>query len=284
VQDYVRAHGWGLERPEGRMVALLGDAEMDEGNIFEALLEGWKHGLRNTWWVIDYNRQSLDAVIREGLYSRFEGAVLSVRLGRGGAQIRLASREAFREPGGERLRDWIDTAPNQLYSALTFQGGAAWRRRLLVDLADSPETIRIVESRSDAELGRLMTNLAGHDLPTLLRTFEGIDHDRPTVFITYTIKGFGLPLAGHKDNHAGLLTPKQLAGYQEQVGVRPGHEWERFEALSHSPEELQAFLDRVPFNQKGTRRHEAPLPARPGADRGTPAARSCPRSRASGSS
>ena len=72
VQDYVRAHGWATDRPEGRMVALVGDAEMDEGNIFEALLEGWKHGLRNTWWVVDYNRQSLDAVVREGLWARFE--------------------------------------------------------------------------------------------------------------------------------------------------------------------------------------------------------------------
>ena len=71
VQDYVRAHGW-LKEPDGRMVALIGDAEMDEGNIFEALLEGWKHGLRNTWWIIDYNRQSLDSVIREGLWERFE--------------------------------------------------------------------------------------------------------------------------------------------------------------------------------------------------------------------
>ncbi|MBA4224653.1 MAG: transketolase, partial [Methylobacterium sp.] len=65
VQDYVKAHGWGGDAPEGRMVALIGDAELDEGNIFEALMEGWKHGVRNTWWVIDYNRQSLDAVVRE---------------------------------------------------------------------------------------------------------------------------------------------------------------------------------------------------------------------------
>src|SRR4030095_15129202 len=71
VQDYVRAH-FPTDRPEGRMVALVGDAEMDEGNIFEAMLEGWKQGLRNCWWVIDYNRQSLDAVIREGLWSRYE--------------------------------------------------------------------------------------------------------------------------------------------------------------------------------------------------------------------
>src|ERR1044072_9491355 len=70
VQDYVRAH-FPSNKPEGRMVALVGDAEMDEGNIFEAMLEGWKQGLRNCWWVIDYNRQSLDAVIREGLWERY---------------------------------------------------------------------------------------------------------------------------------------------------------------------------------------------------------------------
>src|SRR6202789_425623 len=72
AQDYVRAHGWGLARPEGRMIALLGDAELDEGNIFEAILEGWKQGLRNCWWGVDYNRQSLDAAAREGLWERYE--------------------------------------------------------------------------------------------------------------------------------------------------------------------------------------------------------------------
>src|SRR5258705_8163535 len=68
VQDYVRAHGWGTDKPEGRMVALIGDAETDEGNIFEALLECWKHGLRNTRWISHYNRQSLDEVLRECMW------------------------------------------------------------------------------------------------------------------------------------------------------------------------------------------------------------------------
>src|ERR671927_990352 len=72
VQDYVTAHGWMKGRPEGRMVALVGDAELADGNIFEAILEGWKQGLRNCWWIIDYNRQSLDAVEREGLWARYE--------------------------------------------------------------------------------------------------------------------------------------------------------------------------------------------------------------------
>src|SRR6476619_6357963 len=118
VQDYVKAHDWAKDLPEGRMIALLGDAEMDEGNIFEALLEGWKHGLRNTWWIIDYNRQSLDAVVREGLFDRFESIFRSFGWDVVVLKHGVLMQEAFAEPGGERLRQWIDTCPNQLYSAL----------------------------------------------------------------------------------------------------------------------------------------------------------------------
>jgi pyruvate dehydrogenase E1 component len=254
VQDYVRAHGWGLERPEGRMIALVGDAELDEGNIFEAILEGWKQGLRNCWWIIDYNRQSLDAVIREGLWARYEA--LFKAFGWDVVILKYGSllNEAFREPGGERLREWIDNCPNQLYSALVFQGGAAWRRRLNDEIGDQGPVTRLIEARSDDELARLMTNLAGHDLPALLDAFGAVDHDRPICFICYTIKGFGLPFAGHKDNHAGLMTPAQTESLRAAMNVRPGHEWDKFEGLSAQPAELQQFLDRVPF-AAGTRRH-----------------------------
>src|SRR3954466_762671 len=256
VQDYIKAHGWAKERPEGRMIALVGDAEMDEGNIFEALLEGWKQGLRNTWWVVDYNRQSLDAVVREGLYDRFEAIFRAfgwevVTLKYGSLQ-----QAAFAEPGGDRLRDWIDACPNQLYSALTFQGGAAWRRRLLDDLGDQGPVSRLIERRSDEELARLMSNLGGHDLPSLLTAFEEArEHDRPVCFISYTIKGFGLPLAGHKDNHSGLLTPAQMDAFRAAGNIRPGHEWDRFEGLDLDEDQLSAFLDNVPFFAQGRRRY-----------------------------
>ncbi|HWK68104.1 MAG TPA: transketolase [Rhizobiaceae bacterium] len=258
VQDYVRAKGWSDGSPEGRMVALVGDAEMDEGNIFEALLEGWKHGLRNTWWVVDYNRQSLDAVVREGLWARFESIFRNfgwdvVVLKHGKLQ-----QAAFAEPGGDRLREWIDTCPNQLYSALAFQGGAAWRKRLLDDLGDQGPVSRLIERRSDEELAALMSNLGGHDLPSLLEAFEEARrHDRPVCFIAYTIKGFGLPLAGHKDNHAGLMTPAQIEVLRQTMGVRPGREWEPFEGLAVAEREARAFLARVPFAGRGSRRYTA---------------------------
>jgi pyruvate dehydrogenase E1 component len=263
TQDYVRARGMGLDRPEGRMIALVGDAELDEGNVFEALLEGWKHGLRNTWWIIDYNRQSLDAVVREGLYERFVEIFRS--MGWEVVILKFGSllEEAFREPGGEKLRDWIDCCPNMDYSALVFQGGAVWRKRLMDDIGDQGDIVRLLERRSDDELARLMTNLAGHDLPALLDAFEAADHDRPVCFLCYTIKGFGLPFAGHKDNHAGLMTPVQVEALRAAMKIRAGHEWEPFEGLSIAPEKLRGFLDTVPFASRGERRHSAPAVAVP---------------------
>ena len=265
VQDYVTAHGWMANRPEGRMVALIGDAEMDEGNIYEALLEGWKHGLRNCWWVVDYNRQSLDAVIREGLWQKFEEMfrnfgwdVVIVKHGR-------LQQAAFAEPGGEALRAWIDGCPNQLYSALTFQGGAAWRHRLMEEIGDQGPVSRLIDSRSDAELARLMGNLGGHDLPSLLDAFAtAATHDRPTLFLCYTVKGFGLPLAGHKDNHAGLITPDQMDAFRDRMGVRPGREWQKWDGAALPAEALQRFVDTAPFFASGTRRLSAkPVPVPP---------------------
>ncbi|MEA2954764.1 MAG: pyruvate dehydrogenase component, partial [Alphaproteobacteria bacterium] len=257
VQDYVRAHGWGLERPEGRMIALVGDAELDEGNIFESILEGWKQGLRNCWWIIDYNRQSLDAVVREGLWARYEA--LFREFGWDVVILKYGSllEQAFGEPGGERLREWIAQCPNQLYSALVFQGGAAWRKRLMDDIGDQGAITALIDKRSDDDLARLMTNLAGHDLPTLLEAFARVDHDRPTCFIAYTIKGYGLPFAGHKDNHAGLMTPAQMENFRAAMRIRPGHEWDKFEGLQTPASDLQTFLDQSPLASDVRRVHRA---------------------------
>lgn len=253
VQDYVKAHGWMKDRREGRMIALVGDAEMDEGNIFEALAEGWKHGLRNTWWVVDYNRQSLDAVVREGLWEKFETMfrnfgwdVVIVKYGR-------LMREAFAEPGGEALKRWIDNCPNALYAALCFQGGAAFRKHLHDEIGDQGPITKLIDRRSDEELLALMSNLGGHDMASMLEAFEQIDHDRPVCFIAYTIKGVGLPFQGHKDNHAGLMTVAQMETYRESQNIRPGHEWDKYEGLAQDAAELDAFLARVPFNKDGRR-------------------------------
>ncbi|ASM74897.1 MULTISPECIES: transketolase-like TK C-terminal-containing protein [Roseobacteraceae] len=254
VQDYIHAKRWGNDIPLGRMVALVGDAELDEGNIYECLQEGWKNDLRNAWWIIDYNRQSLDGVVREGLFKRVEKIFEAfgwdvVRIKYGHLQ-----RAAFKEPGGETLRDWIDNCPNQLYSALTFMGGAAWRDRLMDSLGDQGDVTRLIEGRSDDELAELMENLGGNCVHTMAETFDAIDHDRPVCFLAYTIKGWGTPIAGHKDNHGGLMNPTQMAAWQKLMGVPQGQEWDRF-ATVEDPDTLRDFLATVPFFAKGPRRY-----------------------------
>ena len=266
VQDYVSEHKLMEGRPEGRMVALIGDAEMDEGNIYEALIEGWKHGLRNCWWVVDYNRQSLDAVVREGLWEKFEHMFKSFGWRVSIVKYGALQKAAFAEPGGEALRGWIDSCPNQLYSALSYQGGAAWRKRLQDDLGDQGAFDALLKRRSDAELAALMTNLGGHDHQELIAAFEeAAQDDVPTMFIAYTVKGHNLPLAGHKDNHAGLLTPKQMDSWRETMDVREGHEWEKWEGARLEEDTLQAIIDNAPVFAACPRRLSAdgvPVPAK----------------------
>src|ERR1700724_4148675 len=262
AQDYVRAHGWGRERPEGRMIALLGDAELDEGNIFEAILEGWKQGRRHCWWFVDYNRQSLDAVVREGLWERYQNLFRNFGWDVVLLKYGTLQQAAFAEPGGEVLRRWIDNCPNQLYSALVFQGGAAWRKRLYDEIGDQGPVTRLIERRSDDELARLMNNLGGQDLASIIAAFDAVDHDRPVCFIAYTIKGYGLPLAGHKDNHAGRMTPAQMEIFRKSMNIRAGHEWDRFEGLNLPAAQLEGFLGRVPVGAT-PRQHDAPRIATP---------------------
>jgi pyruvate dehydrogenase E1 component len=257
VQDYIRAHGWGRTWPEGRMVALVGDAELDEGNIYEALIEGWKHDLRNTWWVVDYNRQSLDAVIPAPLTGKlttvFENMgwrVVTVKYGR-----RLQALRG--QPGGQAILDWIDECDNGLYSALCFQGADGWRAQLAEDVTGR-DARALIEAMDDETLAATMTDLGGHCLESLLEAFSAAtSSDQPVCFICYTIKGRGLPLAGHKDNHAGLMTSEQMKGFKAANNILDGQEWSKSAGLNRSEHAFEALLAETPFNAKGRRRFDA---------------------------
>ena len=265
AQDYLRLKELvPTDEPPGRMIALAGDAELDEGNIFEALLEGWKHDVRNLWWVIDYNRQSLDAVVSDRLFGRIDAMfemmgwrVVTLKYGR-------LLEAAFARPDGHQLREWIDACPNSLYSALVYKGGEGWREHLQRDLNRYPGICAILDDHDDAGLQRLMTNLGGHDLASVLDAFHAIADDRPTCFIAYTIKGYGLPFAGHKDNHAGLMNLDQMASFQHSMMVEEGAEWDLFAGLGLPADRLSKFLEGLPLAASGRRWHDAapvPVPA-----------------------
>jgi len=242
------------------------------------LLEGWKHDVRNVWWVIDYNRQSLDSTVSDQLYGRFDELFEAMGWRVVTAKYGSLLEAAFRMPGGGALREWIDNCPNSLYSALCYKGGAlargeaddgttkGWRDHLMADLGDQKSVRSLIDDLDDAELHKLMTNLAGHDMATMRSMFQAVQDDRPTCFIAYTIKGFGLPFEGHKDNHAGLMNPTQIEGFRAQLGLEAGQEWEPFAGLDIDEADARAFLDAVPFAQEYPRRLSAPAMAVPAID------------------
>jgi len=264
VQDWLIARGALDEAKAGRMIALMGDAELDEGNIYECLIEAYKHGIRNCWWVVDYNRQSLDATTADRMFRRFDDIfetcgwrVVTLKHGR-------LQREAFARPGGQALEAWIDGCPNADYAALTYQGGAAWRARLQADLAGDAKALALVAAHDDDALARLMTNLGGHCAQSLVEAFDRCQDSSNTLFIAYTIKGYGLPFAGHKDNHSGLMTPTQIDGLRESLGIARGAEWEPWAGLGdNAAAALKAFVAQSPIAVKLGDRKAAlvPVPA-----------------------
>jgi len=258
VQDYLIAHGKMREEDAGRMIALMGDAELDEGNIYECLIEGYKHDLRNCWWIVDYNRQSLDATTADRMFRRFDDIfetcgwrVITLKHGR-------LQREAFAKPGGKALEEWIENCPNADFAALTYLGGEAWRERLLEDIGKKRGVASLLGQYDDPALARLMTNLGGHCIETLLDAFQRMDDDRPTLLIAYTVKGYGLPLAGHKDNHSGMMSASQIKGLRADLCIAEGEEWDKWAGLgSNLAGALERFIADSPIARK-RRDHRAP--------------------------
>jgi len=261
IQDYVHQKKFGSEElTPSRMIAVMGDAELDEGNIYEALLEGWKHDVRNLWWIVDYNRQSLDGVVNDFLFQKIKSFFETVGWKVVNLKYGKLQQRAFDGPAGAALRRWIDDCPNDLYSAITFQGGAAWRQHLSTDLKGTKGLKTFLESHDDAALHEIMTNLGGHDMETVLEAFrEAEGDDTPTCFVAYTIKGHGLPLAGHKDNHAGLMTPDQMDMFKRANSVEDGEEWAPFSGLDTDPDQLTEFLKDVPFRARPAATRRAPV-------------------------
>ncbi|WFE49930.1 pyruvate dehydrogenase [Micromonospora sp. WMMD1155] len=230
TRRYVDAH-FGA-RPHSRFVALIGDAELDEGNIWEAVADPATTGLGNVMWLVDFNRQSLDRVvpgIRINQWrGQFEAAgwhVVEVKYGR-----KLA--EAYARPGGEALRDWIDAMPNEQYQSLFGLAGPALRKQFL---DGAPAGVaELIADVSDEDLGPLVTDLGGHDLQAMLDAYAQCDAvtDRPSVVFAYTVKGWGLPIAGNPRNHSALLSTEQVDTLRAAQGLTADTEWDRLDPAS----------------------------------------------------
>jgi pyruvate dehydrogenase E1 component len=207
----------------GRFIALMGDAELDEGNVWETVAEEAIRGLGNVIWIVDLNRQSLDRIIpgvrADRLKALFAGAGWKVFEAKYGTML----ESAMAGPGGSALRRRIDEMSNEEYQALIrVKDGAELRSRMtaVADAKYRADILRSLKGTSDDNLRDLIANLGGHDLPKLLQVLQQADavEDAPAVVFAYTVKGWGLPMAGDPLNHSQLLTQSQMDALLPTLG------------------------------------------------------------------
>jgi pyruvate dehydrogenase E1 component len=230
---------WGVKRP-GRVIAMLGDAELDEGNVWEALGEETVGELGNLLWIVDLNRQSLDRVVADsrrrqltGWFSAARWRVIELRWG-------TKLRAFFEKSGGELLRARLEAMPNAEYHALLRRPAGAVRMALVksADGENDQALDSLLAGVSDESLRDLVTDVGGHDLRAVLEAFDEARRvrDQPCVILADTIKGWGLPLAADPLNHGALLTAAQLEDLARSLGIAPGEEWAGFDPATPEAE------------------------------------------------
>ncbi|WP_448407264.1 transketolase-like TK C-terminal-containing protein [Mycolicibacterium sp. XJ647] len=213
----------------GRQYSLVGDAELDEGAVWEAILDPAVTELGELVWIVDMNRQSLDRVVPLIAANRLEHM-----FGAAGWQVITCKfgkllESLFNRDGGAALRDRILTMPNAEYQRLLRHAPGQLRELLPGRGSHNAEIRRLIAELDDATLLAAIRDLGGHDLDRLRGAYAQIDDTRPTVILAYTIKGYGLPTQGHPQNHSSLLTVAQYDELANALGMDPDHPWQRLD-------------------------------------------------------
>ncbi|MFD5747415.1 pyruvate dehydrogenase [Streptomyces sp. NPDC127033] len=214
--------------PAGRFVSLLGDAELDEGAIWEAVADPQVAKLGELLWVVDLNRQSLDRIVPDIQIARLQGMFAAA-----GWQVVVLKwgrtiGELFARPGGEELRRRLEEMPNEEYQRILRADSSEIAARLVGENGTG-ELRALLDSLPAARLSAAVRDLGGHDLGLLVDTFDGVDTHRPTVVFAYTVKGHGLPTEGHPNNHSALLTEAQMRSLAASCGVPFEDPWRTFD-------------------------------------------------------
>ena len=256
ARRYVDAH-FG-PRPRSRFVSLIGDAELDEGNIWEAVADPATDGLGNVMWIVDLNRQSLDRVVPGVRIAQWEQQFTAAGWHVVEAKYGAVLQQAFTRPGGAALRDWIDALPNEHYQSLFGLAPADIRARFLDGAPDAVSGF--CAGLADDELAALVTDLAGHDLRSLLDAFAACDaeKDRPSVVFAYTVKGWGLPIAGNPRNHSALLTTSQVDEMRARLGLTADTEWDRFDPMTPAGQWAAARREHLARPPRGSALDQGP--------------------------
>lgn len=250
TEEFVRSHycqDSGLGR---RNISVVGDAELDEGSVWEAIGEPFLRDTKNVLWVVDLNRQSLDRVIpgirvsawRE-MFSANGWQVVDAKYGK-------LLQAAFEEPNGELLRIAIDGMSNEIYQRLLRVEPSVLRQWLLANSQFSGDMKKLIERWDDNQLQELFRNLGGHDFGMLREAFGQLELESgPSVLFAYTLKGWRLPSVGDPQNHSVNLTRDQMEELRIKLGIDENSIKNRSGSDSEMGKFCSATYDRLNLNQ-----------------------------------
>jgi pyruvate dehydrogenase E1 component len=240
ARRYASAH-LGVE-PGGRQVSLIGDAELDEGAIWECVCDPMVQQLGEVLWVVDLNRQSLDRIVPDIAIQRWQGMfaaagwqVIEVKYGR-------LLQELFTRDGGDALRMRIDGMSNEEFQFLLRSPAESVRERLA---AGSAAITAVLADLSTEQVRAALGDLGGHDLDELRAAWAAVDNSRPTVVFAYTVKGRGLPLEGSPSNHSALLSEEQYAQLAQVLGTNVENPWQAVDPASPAGQLCAAAAQRL---------------------------------------
>ena len=244
---YVAGH---FEVPQGgRQIALIGDAELDEGACWEAIIDPIVPHLGEVMWIVDLNRQSLDRVVPEIAANRLEAMFRAAGWQTITVKYGHWLRELFTRDGGEALRARIDTMTNEEFQRLLRADAGTLRERLpgARARAGADDIGRLISDLNDHELLRAIRDLGGHDLADLCAAFVEADAaaDRPSIVFAYTIKAWRLATEGHPGNHSALLTVEQWETLAATLAADPDDPWAGFPVGSPEAELCRSAAERL---------------------------------------
>ena len=220
VMKYQQDRGL-LDHGDREVWCFMGDGECDEPESLGAISLAGREGMGNLNFVINCNLQRLDGPVRgngkiiqelEGIFRGAGWNVIKVIWGRKWDRLLEKDKTGL-------LQKRMDEVCDGELQNYKFNGGAYTREHFF---GKYPELLELVADLSDDDI--MYLNRGGHDPYKVYAAYAAAvgEHERPTVILAMTVKGYGTGEAGQANNETHALKKldiKSLKAFRDRFDI-----------------------------------------------------------------